>query len=269
MNGLLAGTRNALWQLGFFDCYHMSSVIDNLETDPDLWVKVLEAKYAGKGTLQKSDFDKLLGKSQACVDVPAAFFGAELAEMYPDAKVIILNRDPEKWYDSVLNSIHKLMTNGGLTRMLGLGFCFVFNPNMRKWARFGDTMDKLALPFDHGKEKDKAIAWFNNQYKEFRDRIPAERRMEFRVQDGWGPLCEYLEVPVPMIKDEETGKMVEAPFPHVNDREAFEVRAGLIKKQHMATAKQNMFAMLGRMAVTGAMGYAGYLMWKTRLGGRL
>lgn len=40
--------------------------------------------------------------------------------------------------------------------------------------------------------------------------IPAERLLVWEVAEGWGPLCDFLGVPVP-------GE----PLPHANDRETF------------------------------------------------
>ncbi len=40
----------------------------------------------------------LLGHCQAVCDVPAACFATELMEAYPDAKVILTNRDIDAWY---------------------------------------------------------------------------------------------------------------------------------------------------------------------------
>mmetsp|Transcript_17068 Transcript_17068/g.24027 ORF Transcript_17068/g.24027 Transcript_17068/m.24027 type:complete len:340 (+) Transcript_17068:78-1097(+) len=40
------------------------------------------------------------------------------------------------------------------------------------------------------------------------DAIPSERLLTFNVKDGWGPLCEYLEIPEPEG----------IPFPHVHTR---------------------------------------------------
>ena len=45
--------------------------------------------------------------------------------------------------------------------------------------------------------------------------IPAERLLVFDVAEGWGPLCEFLDVPVP-----------DAPFPRVNGASDF-TRSGL------------------------------------------
>jgi hypothetical protein len=40
--------------------------------------------------------------------------------------------------------------------------------------------------------------------------VPADRLLVWSVTEGWEPLCEFLEVPVPA-----------EPLPHVNDRETF------------------------------------------------
>jgi hypothetical protein len=40
--------------------------------------------------------------------------------------------------------------------------------------------------------------------------VPADRLLEFEVAEGWEPLCDFLDRPVP---DEQ--------FPRLNDAEAF------------------------------------------------
>lgn len=260
--------RTALRLLGFHDCYHMATVFENVDEDPQQWIRAFEAKYEAKGEFTKADWDRLLGHCQACCDLPAAVFGAELAELYPEAKVVILNRDPDAWYESVLESVDKAMAPSGLGDALSRLYVFLFDPQMRNWIRFTRVMARLALPLDHAGERGKAIAWFNERYAEFRERIPAERRIEYSVRDGWAPLCAHLGVPVPMVEDEQTGRMVEMPFPHVNDRAAFAVNAARSRARARARAHANLFNMVGRACAMGALGYGGYLAWKTRLGGR-
>ncbi|KJZ80137.1 hypothetical protein HIM_00851 [Hirsutella minnesotensis 3608] len=262
-------TRSALWQLGFHDCYHMQTVIQNMETHPQQWIRAYEAKYADKGTFTKADWDKLLGHCQATCDLPVAVFSAEIAEIYPDAKVIILNRDPELWYDSVLNTIYRSIKPGSLWQRFITFYCTLLDSPINNWLKFTNTMVRLAMPFDHGKEKDKAIAWFKSQYAEFRERIPEDRRLEFSVKDGWKPLCEHLGVPVPTIRDDKTGKLVEAPFPRVNDRESFGIISDNIWTQSMKRANRNLVNGLGQVALTGVLGYGGYLAWKTNFWGRI
>jgi hypothetical protein len=41
--------------------------------------------------------------------------------------------------------------------------------------------------------------------------VPAERLLEYRVEQGWGPLCRFLGVPEPDGLE----------FPRINDRQYF------------------------------------------------
>ena len=47
--------------------------------------------------------------------------------------------------------------------------------------------------------------------KEVIDTVPSERLLVWDPKEGWEPLCEFLEVPVP-----------DTPLPHVNDTENFQ-----------------------------------------------
>ncbi|KAK0391481.1 hypothetical protein NLU13_0982 [Sarocladium strictum] len=260
--------RAALWQLGFHDCYHMHTAQANGAVDGPQWARAFAAKYAGKGTFTRADWDQLLGHYQAVCDLPAAFFSAELAEAYPEAKVVILNRDAESWYGSVLNSIYKHLFQASAWAKAQMIYRLILDPCTRGSMQMSSWF-KVAMPYDHGKEKDKAIAWYEAQYDEFRARIPAERRMEYSVKDGWEPLCKYLDVPVPMVQDGESGKMVVAPFPHLNDRETFTPNAMAMKNKGMERAHDNLFKLIGKATVLGATGYGLVWAWKSRLGGRL
>ena len=54
--------RAALIQLGFFDCYHMFSIVEENPKDTDLWVEAFELKFEGKGTpYGRAEFDQILG----------------------------------------------------------------------------------------------------------------------------------------------------------------------------------------------------------------
>jgi hypothetical protein len=252
--------RSALWQLGFYDCYHMQTLIADPSRAP-LWTRAIDAKYLNKGVFGKADWDLLLGDCQAVCDIPPAFFGAELAEAYPDAKVVILNRDPEAWYDSALESTYRVMQGQSLGLLLQMLFCAVFDWQMWNFMRFGVAVNKYALGFEHAKEKEKAIRWFKDQYAEFRDRIPKERRLEYSIKDGWGPLCEHLGVPVPTVKDSATGKVVEAPFPRLNDRHFFRERFKLLIGRKLGKATLGLFDVVGKVALSCAVGY--FLLWST------
>jgi hypothetical protein len=46
----------------------------------------------------------------------------------------------------------------------------------------------------------------NAHNDEVKRTVPADRLLVWSVKEGWGPLCDFLELPVP-----------EGPFPHLND----------------------------------------------------
>jgi Sulfotransferase domain len=71
--------------------------------------------------------------------------------------------------------------------------------------------------------------------------VPAERLLVFEVRDGWGPLCRFLDRPVPP-----------GPFPHLNERE-------LLRQVPAALASGELAARLGQGALRppGSEGGAG------------
>ena len=242
----------------------MLNLILNAPSHGPQWVQALEAKYEDQGFFDKENWDRLLGDCQAVCDLPAALFGAELADTYPDAKVIILSRDPEKWYDSVSNSLHAEGSSTDIFKVLEMTYLRLFDPDRDVFEKTLGTMHRLATPFDHGKEKAKALKWYKSQYDEYRERIPSERRLEFSVQDGWKPLCEFLGVPVPMVEDPVTGKPVEAAFPRRNDRASLLETGKILRKKSLKRANTNLLNLAGLVSVSTAIGYGAYVVWKAR-----
>lgn len=55
-----------------------------------------------------------------------------------------------------------------------------------------------------------ARAVYLDHYRTIREVTPPERLLNFRLDQGWGPLCEFLGKPVPDV-----------PFPHSNDTQAY------------------------------------------------
>ena len=50
------------------------------------------------------------------------------------------------------------------------------------------------------------MRFFNDWNAQVKAEIPADRLLVFEVKEGWGPLCQFLEVPEPA-----------EPFPNIND----------------------------------------------------
>ncbi len=86
----------ALEHLGFGPCHHMFEVRDNPELLAD-W----EAAARGEPV----DWDKVFRGYRSQVDWPGARYWRELAQHFPEAKVILSVRDPDAWFDSVQATI--------------------------------------------------------------------------------------------------------------------------------------------------------------------
>ena len=63
-----------------------------------------------------------------------------------------------------------------------------------------------------------AIEAYRRNNATVRERVPAQRLLVFTPSDGWGPICDFLEVPVPSeafprsnARDEFWGNFEEEP----------------------------------------------------------
>ena len=188
----------ALEQLGFTRCYHMTDVLAHLEH-----AAVWDAAARGESV----DWEALFQGYQATVDWPGCNFYEQFIERYPDAKVILTVRDPERWYESARQTIYYVRhAFPSWTRLL--------IPRMRRFIRMLDRLIWDGMFHDRFEDKPFAIDVFNRFNGQVRRTVPAERLLVYEVQQGWGPLCAFLGVPVPEGK----------PFPHLNDTVEFRSR---------------------------------------------
>jgi hypothetical protein len=184
--------KTALEMLGFGPCHHMVEVLANPEQVP-FWNRAADGEAV--------DWEEVFANYRAMVDWPGCHFYAELAERYPEAKVILSRRDPERWYESMSETILKSM---GL-----MGFVAGQDVPADHPMRFGGVIIAQKT-FNHDYSKANVIAAFERHNAEVRRRIAPERLLEFDAVQGWEPLCAFLGVPVP-----------DEPFPRTNSREEF------------------------------------------------
>ncbi|GJN72717.1 hypothetical protein PLIIFM63780_006780 [Purpureocillium lilacinum] len=202
-----ASMRAAMKQLGYVDTYHMMNC--SIENPPDalMWMDALCAKYDGQGAkFTRDDWDQLLGNAQAVCDWPAIAFARELIEAYPEAKVVLTNRDVDSWHASTMKTVYWRVTDPELRWLSRFDWAAgMYYPMLKK---FFDTFFEGDFPA-RGKDV------FRRHYAEVRSLVPKERLLEYRVTDGWGPLCEFLGEPVPKG----------CSFPNVNDNSDFVTRS--------------------------------------------
>lgn len=185
----------ALEKLGFDKCYHMMEVFGH----PDhlgLW------RQANRGL--PVDWDTLYTGYQATVDWPSCNFYEAHMRHYPDAKVILSERDPEKWYESVMNTIYPSSCKA---RDSG-------DPAMQAWTDMAFELIWEGLFDGRVEDKDHVIGVYLAHNRRVREVVPASRLLVFEASQGWAPLCAFLRCPVP-----------DEPYPRVNSTEEFQARA--------------------------------------------
>lgn len=217
----------ALEELGFGPCYHMTELFEH-PGHADTW----EAARRG----EKVDWDRVLGDYEATVDWPGCTFYEDLMRRYPDAKVLLSVRDPERWYRSTRDTIYELSRlivisplSRATFRLVGL-----FVPGIGKIGRMNNRL--IWADTFHGKFEDKeyAEAIFERHNAEVQRVVPPEKLLVYEVKEGWGPLCDFLGVEVP-----------DKPFPRLNDTAEMRSRIKMVRAVAVAVPAIAALALAG------------------------
>ncbi len=179
----------AFERLGFAPCQHMRDLLGDLEGQLPMWERVV----AGE-----PDWEEIMGGARSCCDFPAARYYRELAEHYPDAKVVLSVRDPESWVRSMRDTVWAVYFGGSLMNNLCRARQHL-DPLWDRYLRIMTAMlwdDDGALAGDTFDDASFAALFEAWNARVERD-IPPERLLVWKPQDGWAPLCEFLEVPIP------------------------------------------------------------------------
>src|ERR1700742_2898732 len=90
-----------------------NTVSASVEDLPDglLWRDAFAAKYHNGPAFTRANWDQLLGHSQAVCDWPSIAFAKELIEAYPEAKVVLTNRDVHSWHASTMKTVYWRVTD--------------------------------------------------------------------------------------------------------------------------------------------------------------
>lgn len=182
--------KRALEDLGFGPTYHMQEAMRR-PSHIDRWLR-----FARTGD---AEWDSLFAGFGSGVDYPVSCVWEELASHYPEAKVVLTVRDPQRWWESTAGTIY--------------GFRTAFPVWMQRLVpmtgRFVEMVDRLVwdgLFSGRFLDRDYAIGVFEQHVEHVQATCPPERLLVFDVADGWGPLCRFLDMPIPSHR-----------FPRLND----------------------------------------------------
>lgn len=179
-------------------CHHMREVLAHPEQ---------VGGWAAKARGEAVDLAALLDGYVASCDWPSAAHYAELAELFPEAKVVLTVRDFDRWYESTFETIYALRL---VATRPPVSWLMQANPRMRDFPQM--VMDTVwgerGCFGGRFEDREHAREVFEQRVEEVKQTIPAERLLVYAPSEGWEPLCQLLDVPVPM-----------EPMPRKNDRQ--------------------------------------------------
>ncbi len=182
--------RLALQELGFGPCHHMFEVFAHPETAAD-WQRALNG--------ETMDWDEVLHGYVSQVDWPGAYFWRDLLDWSPDAKVLLSVRDEESWFKSITNTIFAVRADPQK----------IDDPRQRALASMVNELIDRAIGSKE-RDRDTVLKAYRRNIEEVTSDVPPEKLLKFDVRQGWEPLCEFLDVPVP-----------DQPIPRTNTTEDF------------------------------------------------
>ena len=168
----------ALERLGYGPCYHMDNVFASAEH---------LARWQAVADGDPTDWNSIFAGHAATVDWPGMLYYRELADAFPDAKVLLSVRPADSWWESFSNTIRRLIESRDRVRDEHLRRVLTYAYRIIAVQTFGGAMD----------DKDAAIARYEDHIDNVRKNIAAERLLVYQVTEGWGPLCKFLGVSEP------------------------------------------------------------------------
>ena len=177
--------KGALEHLGFGPVYHSTDLFTSRE-DLALWEAAMEGA--------KMDWRAFFAPYEVA-DWPVGLFYKEIIRAHPEAKVMLSVRDPEGWFESISGTLKQV-------RNLNLPI-----PQVQRIKNFLEVYAVNGL--FKGKVNDKTFMmdFFERHTQEVKAFVGEENLLVYSVKEGWEPLCDFLDVPVP-----------DEPFPRLNQR---------------------------------------------------
>ncbi|KAI9269073.1 P-loop containing nucleoside triphosphate hydrolase protein [Phascolomyces articulosus] len=181
--------RVALNKLGY-NTHHMRTMIAD-QSSATLFTQ------AYRHPEEEADWDHIYEGYTAACDWPTVSFMTPLMKKYPDAKILLIVRDPDSWYQSIKNTVYKHhrkvaeSSNGSMKNLLEMIQTIVLDGAFGNPAMFEDEEAIKRKFVEH-------IEWVKKT-------VPKDNLLVMELGEGWDRMCQFLGKPVP-----------EEPYPHTN-----------------------------------------------------
>ncbi|KAF7528376.1 hypothetical protein G7054_g10182 [Neopestalotiopsis clavispora] len=170
------------------------------------WVLAYRAKRQGDTATLKKLLGELTAGFVAVTDMPPLDFIPELMDIYPEAKVVLTTRDPDRW----LESIKPVAANSSQAWLPYMMFPI---PGWRWFPslslEFGRSTQLILDDGDQAANPKPSTRLLLNWNAMVKNMVPADKLLVMDVKQGWKPLCDFLSMPVPA-----------EPLPRANDTDS-------------------------------------------------
>ncbi|KAG0191490.1 hypothetical protein DFQ28_011738 [Apophysomyces sp. BC1034] len=188
---------HALEKLGY-RTHHVLKDPQCMQQDSDVWLRAYENKD------HEDEWEKVYGDYDAAVANPTVPFYKELAERYPEAKVVLTIRSADSWYNSVCKTLFNSWKHP-------------LPEDLPESARKMFEMTRVVMLNSYLKDdparepnKEELCKMFNDHIEEVKRVIPTERLLIMELGEGWERLCKFLGKEIP-----------DEPYPRANERDSF------------------------------------------------
>ncbi|RDA85192.1 hypothetical protein CP532_2379 [Ophiocordyceps camponoti-leonardi (nom. inval.)] len=191
----------ALSLLGYERLYDLDDVANDEPDQADFWLRAVRRKLDGGEGFDRLEIEALLKGYDGVRNVPAAAFAAELIRCFPDSKVILPTRDPNSWHASCLTTVYRRASDPILKALA------LFDSGSREYLTLLQGLQQTLYGGDFKNRGKSALA---EHEALLRERVPPTQLLEYRITEGWAPLCAFLNRQRPVTD-----------FPRSNDGDAF------------------------------------------------
>ncbi|KAI2631210.1 hypothetical protein GGS21DRAFT_523846 [Xylaria nigripes] len=219
----------------------------------DVMERAAEATWPGipggtsRPPFTRADWDDFWANDYDIITDLAAPFSLELIKAYPEAKVVVVQRDFEPWWISFSRDIVERVYRPDYVVISWITSTFL-------GVRMIQGMRKVLYGFLNVRSKNEMTkevskVAYEKFFKDIRELVPPERRLEFKLTDGWEPLCSFLEVDAPQ----------DVPFPRQNDSASLDADMRSVHGGYMSQTIQVVWSSpIARIIVGGACGWLAY-----------
>ncbi|EFQ99680.1 hypothetical protein MGYG_02693 [Nannizzia gypsea CBS 118893] len=181
----------ALGALGYENLYDLDDIANGGPEHARFWLNAAQRKLSGKSGFSLEEVDGVLDGYDGVRNVPSAAFAAEFIRHYPSSRVILPTRDVDGWH-AVLSILH-------YTSLLSSTQTPASTTPMSQGREEG-----------RGRVQQQCKAAYREHVEYIRQNVPSELLLEYSVEQGWEPLCKFLDKEKPAEE-----------FPRSNGRDVF------------------------------------------------